>query len=414
MEGLCDECNASERCLPDGRTDVVKYMQEAVTKNHPKCVKALVKAGADVNQKTPLIDAASSGFNDCVTLLVEAGADVNISYIDGSTPLMFAALKGYADCVETLINAGADVNKLTTDDRTNAVTYAATGGDARCLETLIKAGADVNRAAWDGSTALHRAASHESSKCVKLLLEAGANVNALDRYGQPPVAYAIHYESLSLLLKAGADVNAKDAAGSPIIISAAEHGRYDCLKELVTAGADVNSTSNKWASALHALMHYRKDELGSELRLECAKLLLRAGAKVNVFQVVGPNYKYNALSVYILDLFESSGAQPNKEVCMLLYAAGETIDGPTVNGLNTRAPVPEYLLRKLDICLKRMCRHVIRNHLISLDPQNHLFNRIPQLDLLSSSTKFLLYNMSLDDNDDDSDTDGVIKAMTTL
>ena len=83
---------------------------------------------------------------------------------------------------------------------------------------------------------------------------------------------------------------------------------------------------------------------------------------------------------------------------MLLYAAGETLDGTYVD------KIPEELkFEDEKVELKQICREAIRKHLLKLDPHQHLFSRIPQLGL-PFLTEYLLFNQSLDD-DDDSDDD---------
>ena len=70
----------------------------------------------------------------------------------------------------------------------------------------------------------------------------------------------------------------------------------------------------------------------------------------------------------------------------------------------TQIPVPDYLLHEdQKLSLKHLTRELIRKHLINIDPHENLFGRIPQLGLPSSLTKYLLYNMSLDYDDDDDD-----------
>ena len=49
-------------------------------------------------------------------------------------------------------------------------------------------------------------------------------------------------------------------------------------------------------------------------------------------------------------------------------------------------------------------QRIDQKHLLKLDPHQHLFYRIPRLGLLSALVQYLLYNMSLD-NDDDHDVD---------
>ena len=74
-------------------------------------------------------------------------------------------------------------------------------------------------------------------------------------------------------------------------------------------------------------------------------------------------------------------------MALLLFTAGDKIDNSIEN-------IPEYLKPKM--CLKDMCRRAIRNHLMELDPKNHLFERIPQLKLPYLPPRYLLYNMSLE------------------
>ena len=92
-----------------------------------------------------------------------------------------------------------------------------------------------------------------------------------------------------------------------------------------------------------------------------------------------------------------------KEIQMMLYAAGETLDGPTVNtddiiyGGLIVTNIPKYFTElKENLDLKHLCREAIRKHLIDLDPHKHLFGRIPQLGLPSLVTEYLLYDCSLD------------------
>ena len=169
-------------------------------------------------------------------------------------------------------------------------------------------------------------------------------------------------------------------------------------------------------------------------------LLLAAGAKINIFN----DQKHNALRSYIfwgnvraldyrrrrVHIYSPEYEEPLREnVCMLLYAAGETLGGTTVKGeyvpehmsvtpahcllfraegahlidnftvVNKTFPVPEYLLFKdLKPCLSHLCREVIRKHLLKLDLHTNLFVRAPQLGLPKSLTSYILYDQSLEDD----------------
>ena len=49
-------------------------------------------------------------------------------------------------------------------------------------------------------------------------------------------------------------------------------------------------------------------------------------------------------------------------------------------------------------CLKSMCRGVIRNSVLNINPHVHLFNRVNQLGLPSLLAKYLVYDMSLEED----------------
>ena len=84
---------------------------------------------------------------------------------------------------------------------------------------------------------------------------------------------------------------------------------------------------------------------------------------------------------------------------MLLFAAGEAIDGSTIH-------VPDFLLfEDQKLCLMQMCRGTIRKHLLHLNPQQHLFLSVPRLGLPKSLQDYVLYNQTLDCDDDDCDND---------
>ena len=209
---------------------------------------------------------------------------------------------------------------------------------------------------------------------------------------QTPIIYATDYRCLKLLLKAGADVKSMD-----LITSAAECGRYNCLKLLVRAGADVNLSRYQSETPLLALSQ-SPYEMEPKIPLKIVKFLLKSGAKINVN---GGEHNHNALCHYILACLKFN-VQRDEEVCMLLYAAGETIDRTT--DVLRKVSISEYLFQKeLQLCLKNVCRNAIRKHMISLDPESHLFNRIPKLGLPPSLTEYLLYNLSLDDDNDGGD-----------
>ena len=99
----------------------------------------------------------------------------------------------------------------------------------------------------------------------------------------------------------------------------------------------------------------------------------------------------------------------HEKLQLLLLAAGEIIGDVSMVirdefGNTTVKLLPDHLqFPQQKLCSKHMCRQAIRNHLIHLDPHRHLFHRIPQMGLDEILSSYLLYDVSLDDNDNQTD-----------
>ncbi len=80
--------------------------------NYPKGVEFLCNRGAEVNsvdfsKATPLLHAASLGYEEVVWILLNHGANPNIQDHTGETPLSSAERSGNKRIIEMLIRAGA-------------------------------------------------------------------------------------------------------------------------------------------------------------------------------------------------------------------------------------------------------------------------------------------------------------------
>ena len=248
----------------------------------------------------------------------------------------------------------------------------------------------MNYESIDGETPLLEATYHyfvtpddeDRVKIVDYLLEAGANVQHKRENGETALHLACRAAGTDVatkLLQAGADVNAMTENGDTPLAMALKEERINSVKFLIDAGADVNIVGDFEFSTLH--LAYRS--------LECVKLLLRAGVKINVMD----KDFHNALQ-HALANFQSS----NREICELLFAAGETVGSPRNAHDRTLIPVPEYLqaVTERKLWLKHQCRMTIRKHLISLDRHTHLFTRAPELGLPKPLVQYMLLNVSLE------------------
>ena len=271
----------------------------------------------------------------------------------------------------------------------------------RLAKDLINAGADVNASTRFGSPVLLDAADNahnDAEMFISLLISSGADVNITSNDGSTTLMRAA-WRATSLgvvtaLINAGADVNMRNSYGDSAFTAAARGG-FDEGPELLIEAADKTDPTRSYLPALSSVEFNSRS-----LRMSTIRLLLRTGIKINVIH----QYYNNTLTHYIVDCKRFYN-RLNKDICMLLFAAGERVTGPVVEGRRTynhdivEAQVPEYLLHKdLQMCLKHLCREAIRNHLLELDPHTHLFGRVPRLGLPKSLTEYLLYNQTLDDD----------------
>lgn len=186
-------------------------------------VEKLLKAGADVNARTPGGSTAlhfAAHREDglpVVEALLNAHADVNASTPDGYTPLHVAVYWSDVRVVNALIRAHADVNARTKKDNITPLLRSIdmAFGKPEITLALIQAGADVNVAETGGYTALYVATTESSDEVVEALLKKGADPNVLVG-GDRPLHMAADNaltDKVELLLRYGADPTLRNAGG---------------------------------------------------------------------------------------------------------------------------------------------------------------------------------------------------------
>jgi len=159
-------------------------------------------------------------------------------------------------------------------------------GDMQLVSSLIDNGSSVNSAQNDGTSALAWAVYQDNEDIVDLLINTGdgADVNAPNEYGINPLHLACMNQSanmVSKLLQAGANPNTTKWTGESPLMTCANTGTLDAVRDLLDNGADVNAaeitqtqTALMWAAA--------------EKHSDIVALLIERGANINAVSKLIP------------------------------------------------------------------------------------------------------------------------------
>ena len=218
------------------------------------------------NDEREFLLKVSEGDIEKATELVKRGVDVNVQNDNGMTALMIASEAGHVEIIEELLEVGADVNIQNSVGDT-ALILATIKGQSDSLGALLKFRADTSIQGKDGFTALMHAAKSGNVNCLQMLVDGGADPN-IPNYD----------DGADRIIRIGGRDFIGDSRGTTAIIYAARHGKADCVKKLIEAGADVNNAhqdnERERNTPLMAAMG-----LGN---VQCVRELIQAGADLNI------------------------------------------------------------------------------------------------------------------------------------
>jgi ankyrin repeat protein len=159
-------------------------LMQAVMKNDLAEVKSLIAAGADVNEKSPVIGGPN----------------------DGQTPLLVASFSGFTDVVRELLKAGASPLIVDYLLKATPAHKAAFSGHPGPLKLLIEHGVvELNaQGPYNGYTALHDSVWHGHLEAMKVILNAGVRMDlrGMDGNTAHDLAVALGYDELAKLIAA--------------------------------------------------------------------------------------------------------------------------------------------------------------------------------------------------------------------
>jgi ankyrin repeat protein len=252
------------------QADGATALQWAAYENNSALADVLIKAGANVklanhDGATPLSLAATNGNAAMLKKLLDAGADPNERQPNDETPLMLAARTGNVDAIQVLLGHKADVNAKEKLRGTTALMWAAEQGHPEAIRALVAGGADV-QAMTDHDT---RNSRLNLAPTVKQRAEQdvlfGRNANGRGR-AEPKATENAEGKKLNEETASADDfaffgrTPAKDGGGLTALVYAAREGCFDCVADLVQAGAEVNQkTYYGWTALLTATQnrHYK-------------------------------------------------------------------------------------------------------------------------------------------------------------
>jgi ankyrin repeat protein len=171
----------------------------------------------------------------------------------GLTPLLLASREGHTESVKALLDAGADVNQPSAGDKTSPLLIATINGHFDLAMSLLTAGADAKAASENNATALYGALNCEWAPKA-LYPQPRAQVNQqttylelmkalLDKGADPNIRLnkKIWYSGYSF------DLSGVDETGATPFWRAAYASDVDAMKMLVAYGADPNIRTKRIA-----------------------------------------------------------------------------------------------------------------------------------------------------------------------
>lgn len=283
-EGLADALKAEGFNFKSYDAQVI--LKEAATRGQTETVQELLDAGVPLKPlpapkpkekyMVPLFENvgwlnAASSQPETLKVLLDAGASQN-DQNDLNMALLNAARAGKLPSVQELIGAGADPNAdfskqideqsfagmtATYSGGAGSVLIAAAGsGNPEVVREILRYHPDLETRDRQGNTAVI-AASEDSSnapeedraECIRLLVSSGANINAKNDEGNTALHETFLTAVEKTLLQLGADVNARNKDGETPIFTTVDD---DAIALYIQHGANLAIRNNKGQTAIEA------------------------------------------------------------------------------------------------------------------------------------------------------------------
>lgn len=164
--------------------------------------------------------------------------------VDTDSPVYAAASTGDLTALRAALPS-PDINALSGKYKQTALMAAAQCGFTHIIDELLKYGAALDIVDLNGDTALHYASQFRQLPCVLRLLAAGAKTDIQDKWKQTPLTMAAANKDLRCfrVLLPKSRLDQATPHGGTALHYASGYGQILMIRELIAAGADVNSTA---------------------------------------------------------------------------------------------------------------------------------------------------------------------------
>ncbi|CAG9323124.1 unnamed protein product [Blepharisma stoltei] len=205
-----------------------------------------------------------------------------------------------------------DVNAKESESGPRPIHIACETGNFEILVKLLQKGASIETKDDEGLTPIFYAIQNDHKEIVEYLIANGANINHIEDQKRSLLYWTASLgkiEYIDKLLEKNCDPNIQTRLGRTCLSKAAWNGNLDVLKRLLKVPSiDVDIPDSKGRTALHnAIWGPAGGRSGKKMAEtegdspECAKLLIEAGANIEVEDNAGNTPICIACSTYALD-----------------------------------------------------------------------------------------------------------------